>query len=85
MTHGLKLASPMGFPRQEYQSKLPFPTSGDFSDPGIEPLSPASPALTGGFFTVSALLFFFFITFSFFTVTAEPPGKPAWCIDALYS
>ena len=60
MTHGLKLASPMGFPRQEYQSKLPFPTSGDLSDPGTEPLSPASPALTGGFFTVSAFLFFFF-------------------------
>ena len=72
MTHVLKLASPMGFPRQEYQSRLPFPTSGDLADPGIEPLPPASPALTGGFFTVSALLFF-----SFFTVTAEPPGKPA--------
>ena len=38
----------MGFPRQEYWSKLPFPSPGDLSDPGIEP---ASPALTGGFFT----------------------------------
>ena len=63
MTHGLKLASPMGFPRQEYQSKLPFPTSGDLSDPGTEPLFPASPALTGGFFTVSALVFFFSLLF----------------------
>ena len=26
----------MGFPRQEYWSRLPFPTSGDLSDPGIE-------------------------------------------------
>ena len=58
MTHGLKLASPMGFPRREYWSRLPFPTSGDLTDPGIEPLSPASPALTGGFFTMSALFFF---------------------------
>ena len=62
----------MEFSRQEYWSRLPFPTSGDLADPGIEPLPPASPALTGGFFTVFALLFF-----SFFTVTAEPPGKPA--------
>ena len=26
----------MGFPRQEYQSGLPFPTPGDLPDPGIE-------------------------------------------------
>ena len=26
-----------GFPRQEYCSGLPFPSPGDFSDPGIEP------------------------------------------------
>ena len=32
----------MGFPRQEYWSRLPFP------DPGIEPMSPES---AGGFFT----------------------------------
>ena len=31
----------MGFPRQEYWSKLPFPSSGDLPDPGIEPVSPA--------------------------------------------
>ena len=41
----------MGFPRQEYWSGLPFPTPGDFLDPGIEPESPASPELAGGFFT----------------------------------
>ena len=29
----------MGFPRQEYWSGLPFPSLGDFSDPGIEPWS----------------------------------------------
>ena len=31
----------MGFSRQEYWSGLPFPSPGDFSDPGIEPRSPA--------------------------------------------
>ena len=27
----------MGFPRQEYWSRLPFPTLGDLPDPGIQP------------------------------------------------
>ena len=31
----------MGFPRQEYWSGLPFPSPGNFPDPGIEPGSPA--------------------------------------------
>ena len=31
----------MGFPRQEYQSGLPFPSPGELPDPGIEPTSPA--------------------------------------------
>ena len=35
----------MGFSRQEYWSGLPFPSPGDLPDPGIEPMSPASPAL----------------------------------------
>ena len=30
----------MGFSNQEYWSGLPFPSSGDFPDPGIEPRSP---------------------------------------------
>ena len=42
----------MGFFRQEYWSGLPFPSPGDLPNPGIEPMSPAVPALTGGFFTV---------------------------------
>ena len=37
----------MGFPRQEYQSGLPFLPSGDIPNPGIEP---GSPVLAGGFF-----------------------------------
>ena len=31
----------MGFSRQEYWSGLPFPSPGDFPDPGMEPVSPA--------------------------------------------
>ena len=33
------------FSRQEYWSGLPFPAPGDLPKPGIEPLSPTSPAL----------------------------------------
>ena len=42
----------MGFPRQEYWSGLSFPPLGDLPNPGIEPTSPVSPALAGGFFTI---------------------------------
>ena len=38
----------MGFSRQEYWSGLPFPSSGDLPNPGIEQ---GSPALAGRFFT----------------------------------
>ena len=31
----------MGFPRQKYQSGLPFPSPGDLPNPEIEPVSPA--------------------------------------------
>ena len=41
----------MEFSRQEYWSGLPFPSPGVLPDLGIEPGSPASPALAGGFFT----------------------------------
>ena len=34
----------MGFSRQEYWSRLPFPSPGDLPKPGIEPGSPALPA-----------------------------------------
>ena len=37
----------IGFPRQEYWSKLPFPPPGDLPDPGIKP---RSPGLAGRFF-----------------------------------
>ena len=41
----------MGCSRQEYWSGLPCPPPGDLSQPGMEPVSPA---LAGGFFTISA-------------------------------
>ena len=41
----------MEFSRQEYWSELLFPPPGDLRDPGIEPVSPTSPALAGRFFT----------------------------------
>ena len=44
----------MEFSRQEYWSGVPFQTSGDLSNPGIKPMSLASPSLTGRFFTTSA-------------------------------
>ena len=43
----LTLCNPMEFSRPEYWSGLPFPTPGDNTDPGIEPVSLASPALAG--------------------------------------
>ena len=48
-------ASPsMGFSRQEYWRRLPFPPPGDLPDPGIKPTYSASPPLTGRFFTTRA-------------------------------
>ena len=44
----------MGFSRQEYWSGLPYRPPEDLPDPGIEPLSFASPALVGRFLTTSA-------------------------------
>ena len=44
----------MGLSRQKYWSGWPFPSPGDLPDPGIKPVSLASPALAGRFFTTSA-------------------------------
>ena len=35
----------MEFSRQGYCSELPFPSPGDLTNPGIEPVSPVFPAL----------------------------------------
>ena len=39
----------MEFSREEYWSGFPFPTLENLPDPGIEPMSPAFPALAGRF------------------------------------
>ena len=44
----------MGFYRQEYWGGLSFPSPQDLPDPGIEPVTLASPELAGRFFTTSA-------------------------------
>ena len=43
----------MGFPKQEYWSGLPFPLPGDLPNPGIQPMSLVSSALTDGFFNTA--------------------------------
>ena len=50
LCHPMDCKAPLsiGFPRQEYSSGLPF------SSPGIEPVSLASPALAGRFFTTDS-------------------------------
>ena len=48
-----KLLLSVEFSRQEYWNDLPFPTPGNLPDPGIEPVSLASPVLAGRFFNPS--------------------------------
>ena len=52
--HGLYIAHQaplsMKFSKQEFWSRLPFPSPGDLPDPGIERASLTSPALGGRFF-----------------------------------
>ena len=59
----------MGFPRQEYWSGLPFPSSGDLPNQGIKP---ESPALQGRFFTIEPpgnIQYMVVITISFIVST----------------
>ena len=44
----------MGFSRQECWSEFPRPPPGDLPCPGMEPMSPAYPALASRFFTTHA-------------------------------
>ena len=44
----------MRFSQQEYWHGLPFPSPGDLPDPGIEPVSSASPELQVGSFIVES-------------------------------
>ena len=53
MTSLKPLTLSTGCSRQEYWSGLPCPSPRNLPDPGIEPLSLTSPALTGRFFSTS--------------------------------
>ena len=55
----------MEFSREEYWSRVPFPTVGDLPDQGIKPVSLVSPALAGGFLTTSATWEAHFIVYAF--------------------
>ena len=46
-----RMSISMKFSRQVCWSGLPFPPPGDLPDPGIEPRTPAPPALAGKFFS----------------------------------
>ena len=50
MTVACQAPLSLGFSRREHWSGLPFPPPGDLPNPGIEPMSPVSPALAGGLF-----------------------------------
>ena len=81
----------VGFPRQEYWSELPVSPPEDIPDPGIEPTSPVSPALAGGFFTLPILSYCLYLQQNNTAATAKslqscltlcdpidgsPPGSP---------
>ena len=46
----------MELPKQEYWSGLPFPTLEDLPNSQMEPISLASPALTGELFTTAPIM-----------------------------
>ena len=54
-TVALQALLSMDFSRQEYWSELPFPISGDLSNPRIELSSLVYPELAGRFFTTVLL------------------------------
>ena len=54
LTHTSQIGEIKG-DRQEYWSGLLWPPPGDLPDPGMEPVSPVSPALAGEFFTISVI------------------------------
>ena len=51
--------------KQGYVSGLSFPSPGYLPDPGIEPMSPVSPVVTGRFFTTEHQVHLFFLMSSF--------------------
>ena len=49
-TKALQAPLSMAFSRQEYWSRLPFPSPRDLPNPGIKPTSLVPPVLAGEFF-----------------------------------
>ena len=73
----------MEFSRQEYWSGLPFPSPRDLPNPGIEPVSSATLALAGQFFTTAAPgpnphLLVCFHSCSAFGITGFCPSGHSW-------
>ena len=50
----------MGFSKQEFWSELPLSPPGDIPNPEIEPMSPVSLTLAGGFVCLFVLFCFVF-------------------------
>ena len=69
----------MEFSRQEYWTELPILTSGDLPDLGIKSISPATPALTGRFFTSEKPHHIFFNLVIFFEYWIE------WTLRLFYT
>ena len=78
----------MGFPRQEYWSGLPFPSSVDLPDIGVELMSPA---LAGGFFITeqpgkpNSPRYLFWKIFSSWSIVDLQGCVNFYCIAKLFS
>ena len=59
----------MGFPRQQYWSGLPFPSPKDLPNPGIKPVSLASPPSAGRFLPLVPIYIYTYIYIYIFTTT----------------
>ena len=68
----------IAFSRQECSSGLPFPSSGDLSNLGVEPESLVSPALKGKFFTYIAHILFLLENSAHGAAMASTPAGAAW-------
>ena len=80
-TVALQAPLSMGFSRQEYRSRLPFPSPGALPDPGIEP---GSPTLQADFFTTEPpgkqkCLLITYLTY------CNPFWEPTWVTHMLMS
>ena len=78
----------MGFPGEEYWSGLSF-CPGDLTDPGIEPASPLSPALVGGFFTTWEAIYIpllgSFFPADHYRVLSRVPSALQWVLTSSLS